>query len=371
MGGITKGLHSNNLYSMKVLFSGGGTLGPVTPLLAMWDVIHEAHPEARAIWVGTAHGPEKVLVEKNDMLFFPIPSGKLRRYFSPLNIIDLFKIMGGLFASFRLLLSERPDICISAGGFTSVPVHWAAWWLGIPTWIHQQDVVVGLSNRLMARSATQITTALEASTSQFSQKKTIWLGNPIRRDVFAGSKENAIERFHLDSSLPLVFVTGGGTGSQRVNQLIVEAVQHLKGHAQVVHLTGRERPQELVERAVKHFDYYHIFPFFTDEMKDAYAAADIVISRGGFGTISEIAALGKPSILIPKPGHQEHNVAYLAKTNAAVIVDEDTADGNFLAKKIRELLEHKKERDELGKRLQALLPKAKGADILNIFETVI
>ena len=353
---------------MKVLFSGGGTLGPVTPLLAMWDVIHDAHPEATALWVGTKQGPEKELVEKKNMLFFTIPSGKLRRYLSPLNIIDAFKVMGAFFSALNLLISERPDVCISAGGFTSVPVHWAAWWLGIPTWIHQQDVVVGLSNKLMARSAKQITTALEASARLFPQKKTVWLGNPIRKEILSGSKETAVKQFHLDPLLPLIFVTGGGTGSQRVNQLVVEAVQHLKGFAQVIHLTGKDRPQELAQRAEKHVAYYHIFPFFTDEMKDVYAAADIIISRGGFGTITEIAALGKPAILIPKPGHQEHNVDYLAKANAAIIVNETTADGNFLAKKIRELLESPLQQKELSAQIQALLPRAEEQSILDVFE---
>jgi len=356
---------------MKVLFSGGGTLGPVTPLLAIWDVVKEAHPEAKAVWVGTKNGPEKALVEKKDMLFFTIPSSKLRRYFSPLNIVDGFKMIGAFFAALNLLLHERPDVCISAGGFTSVPVHWAAWWLGIPTWIHQQDVVVGLSNKLMARSAKQITTALEASATLFPAKKTTWLGNPIRKEILSGSKEHAMKQFDLNPELPLVFVTGGGTGSQRVNQLVVEAVQHLKGFAQVIHLTGKERPQELVQRAVKHFDYYQIFPFFTDEMKDVYAAADIIISRGGFGTITEIAALGKPAILIPKPGHQEQNVAYLSKAKAAIIVNETTADGNFLAKTIRELLDSPKEQKELSENIRALLPRAEEGKILEVFEKIV
>jgi UDP-N-acetylglucosamine--N-acetylmuramyl-(pentapeptide) pyrophosphoryl-undecaprenol N-acetylglucosamine transferase len=356
---------------MKVLFSGGGTLGPVTPLLAVWDIVKDAHPEATAIWVGTKTGPEKVLVEEKEMLFFSIPSGKLRRYLSPLNLIDLGKLIGGFFASLRLLISERPDVCISAGGFTSVPVHFAAWLIGIPTWIHQQDVVVGLSNRIMAPLAKQVTTALESSTSQFSKKKTSWLGNPIRKDILTGSKERAIELFHLDSDLPVVFVTGGGTGSQRVNQLVVEAVQHLETHAQVIHLTGRERPQELVMRAVKHFDHYQIHQFFTDEMKDAYAAADVVISRGGFGTISEIAALDKPAILIPKPGHQEQNVQFLAKSNAIVVVDENTADGNFLAKKIRELVYSEKKMYQLGEAIGKLLPPAKDEKVLKVYEMLI
>jgi UDP-N-acetylglucosamine--N-acetylmuramyl-(pentapeptide) pyrophosphoryl-undecaprenol N-acetylglucosamine transferase len=337
----------------------------------MWDMIHESYPDATALWVGTKTGPEKALVESRQMLFFTIPSGKIRRYVSPLNILDLFKFVGGFFSSLQLLLSERPDVCISAGGYTSVPVHFAAWVLGIPTWIHQQDVIVGLSNKLMAPLATKITTALEASTTQFSKKKTVWLGNPIRTELLQGSKERARTIFNLNPDLPVVFVTGGGTGSQRVNQLVVEAVQHLKGFAQVIHLTGKERPQELAVRAEKHFDYYQIHQFFTDEMKDAYAVADIVISRGGFGTITEIAALAKPAILIPKPGHQEQNVQYLSKADAVIVVDENTADGNFLAKKIRELLENSRKREALSQAISALLPPATSEDILNIFKSLV
>lgn len=355
---------------MKVLFSGGGTLGPVTPLLAIWDVILEDQPEASAVWVGTKKGPERRLVEEQGILFFSIPSGKLRRYLSPMNIIDIGKIIGGFFVSLKLLLSEKPNVCISAGGFTSVPVHFAAWLLGIPTWIHQQDAVPGLSNRVMAPLAKTVTTALKSSVNDFSAKKTTWLGNPIRNDVLQGSEEEAKQLFHLDPNLPVVFVTGGGTGSQRVNQLVVEAVQHLDGHAQVIHLTGRDRPQELVTRAEKHFSYYQVHQFFSDEMKHAYAAADVVISRGGFGTISEIAALGKPSILIPKPGHQDMNVKYLAKHNAALVLDERTGDGNLLARMIRELLENEVNRKQLGGAIRELLPPAQAQQMLSIFKSL-
>lgn len=356
---------------MKILFSGGGTLGPVTPLLAIWDMVKEEYPDATVLWVGTKKGPEKVLVEGKGILFFTIPSGKLRRYFSPMNLIDIGKIIGGFFVSLRLLLSEKPDVCISAGGFTSVPVHFAAWILGIPTWIHQQDVVPGLSNRVMAPLASKITTSLKAGTKHFSKKKTAWLGNPIRKDILEGSRERALKAFDLNPDIPVVFVTGGGTGSQRVNQLVVEAVQHLDGHAQVIHLTGKERPQELVMRAVKHFDYYQIHQFFSDEMKDAYAVADVIISRGGFGTISEIAALGKPSILIPKPGHQEMNVQFLAKANASIILDERTSDGNLLAKTIRELLASDMNKTKLGESIQTLLPPAKKEEVLDILKELL
>ena len=154
--------------NMKILFSGGGTLGPVTPLLAIHDMVTEAHPNATFFWLGNKLGPEKMTIEKFDIPFHTISSGKLRRYISFWNVIDIIRIIIGFFQSIKILWKEKPDVCISAGGFVSVPVHAAAWLLGIPTWVHQQDVVIGLANKLMAPSARVITTALEMHLNYFS-----------------------------------------------------------------------------------------------------------------------------------------------------------------------------------------------------------
>ncbi|MBI5222011.1 MAG: UDP-N-acetylglucosamine--N-acetylmuramyl-(pentapeptide) pyrophosphoryl-undecaprenol N-acetylglucosamine transferase, partial [Candidatus Magasanikbacteria bacterium] len=287
---------------MKIIFSGGGTLGPVTPLLAIQDIIKRNFPDAEFVWVGTKSGPEKELVEKAGIKFITIASGKLRRYISFWNIADIFRIFIGLFQSVKIIWRENPNFCISAGGFISVPVHWAAWLSGVPAWVHQQDVVVGLSNKLMAPFAAVITTTLAGNVRKFNKRKTFWLGNPVRREVLAGNRERAFQRFNLTAGLPVVFATGGGTGSMRVNQLIIRAVPELKGICQIIHLSGKERPQELVDRAVQHFsEFYQVHQFFSEAMADAYAVADLVISRGGFGTITEVAALSKPAILIPKP----------------------------------------------------------------------
>ena len=130
---------------MKVVFSGGGTLGPVTPLLAIKQIIQEEFPETSFVWLGTKNGPEKILVEKENILFSVLNTGKFRRYISFWNIIDIFKIIGAFFHSLYFIWREEPDVCISAGGFTSVPLHWAAWIFGVPTWVHQQDVKVGMA----------------------------------------------------------------------------------------------------------------------------------------------------------------------------------------------------------------------------------
>lgn len=356
---------------MKILFSGGGTLGPVTPLIAMKEIIAEGYPDAQFVWIGTKQGPEKELIEKSGISFYSISSGKLRRYVSVLNILDLFFILKGFVQASIQLIKEKPDACISAGGFVSVPVHFAAWFLGIPTWVHQQDVQVGLANKLMARIAKKITTAQERGAQNFGNKKAFLLGNPIRNNIFSGSRERAITRFGLSGNLPVVFATGGGTGSLRVNQLIAESLPYLEGVAEVIHLSGKERPQELVQRAEQQFSFYHHYQFFTDEMKDAYAVADIVISRGGFGTMSELAALKKPSIFIPKPGHQEENVAFLKQGSAAIVMNEQLATGVELADTIRRLLVDEEERKNLGNTMYELLPTAKKDEILRLVKELL
>ncbi len=359
------------MQKLKIILSGGYTLGPVTPLLAVYDVIKKHYPDAEFLWVGTKKGPEKKLIEEKGIKFISLTSGKVRRYISIWNFIDIFRIIIGFFQSLKLVSKENPTLCISAGGYVSVPLHWAAWLFGVSTWIHQQDVQVGMSNKLMSGCAKIITTALESNVKKFNKKKVIWLGNPIREEILKGNVKKGFKDFNLNPKVPVIFATGGGTGSMRVNQLIIESIQHLKGHAQVIHLSGKERPQELVERAVKHFDYYQVYQFFTHEMAQAYAVSDIVISRGGFGTLTEIAALGKVAIIIPKPGHQELNVKFLAKAGAVILLDENMTDGNYLAKVIRELLGDEIQMKQLANKLKEMMPLASGESILEVVEKLI
>src|SRR3989344_4672823 len=157
---------------MKIVLSGGGTLGPVVPLLAVREACLARHHDAEFIWVGTKHGPEKELVEKSGLSFFTIGAGKWRRYFSFLNIFDLFKIIIAFWQSLFFLWQEKPGLIISCGGFVSVPLHWAAAVLNIPAWVHQQDVRVGLANKLMFPFAKKITTALAETAKLLPPQKT-------------------------------------------------------------------------------------------------------------------------------------------------------------------------------------------------------
>ncbi len=350
----------------KIVFSGGGTLGPVTPLLAVAQAYREKYPDTEFVWVGTANGPERELVEKNNIKFVTLTAGKWRRYFSLWNIFDIGRFMVGFFEAIIFIIREKPALLISAGGYVSVPLHWAGTMFGVPQWIHQQDFQVGLANRLMSKTAKLITVALKKNLSAFSIKKTVWLGNPVRPELYKGDKLSAKQKFGIKSDLPVVLAMGGGTGSLKVNQMVVETIQHLTGICEIIHLSGRERPQELVDHAAKYFDHYHHYQFLNEEMADAYALSDVVISRGGFGSISEIAALKKPAILIPKPGHQFDNVKFIADDQAAIFIDERTADGLYLARIIKELLNSEIEKKQMANRLNALMPPAENSALVDI-----
>lgn len=349
---------------MKILFSGGGTLGPVTPLLALYENIKDT-PGIRCIWVGTENGPEEILVNRSGIPFLTLPASKLRRYFSLQTILDVFVFVQAFFYALFLLRREKPDLCISAGGYVSVPLHFAARMLGIATWIHQQDVDVGLANRLMAPAATLITVALPQSLAFFPKDKTRMLGNPVRPSIFAGTKNAALQKFGLDENLPVIFATGGGTGSEKINVLIAQVALELDDSCQIIHLTGKERKTLDPDRPLKH---YHTFEFLDKDMADAYAASDIVICRGGFGTLSELAALQKAAIVIPKSGHQEENVKFCADQGGVISVNENLVTALELADKIRGLIDHPENRTELGKRLAFCIPTASQEAIFDCFK---
>lgn len=358
---------------MKILFSGGGTLGPVTPLLAIKEVIEhsEKTKDFDFVWLGTKNGPEKYFLKNYNIKYRIICSGKFRRYLSLWNVVDIFKIIFAFFQSLFILFKENPSVCISAGGFVSVPIHLAAWFLGIPTWIHQQDYKIGLANKIMSFFASSISTSLEEHLSLLNKKKTIWLGSPVREEIFEGKKDIAQKIFNLNKNLPVIFITGGGTGSLRINQLVTEAIPHLKGLAQIIHLSGIEREQEKLKNTEKLYDFYHVYQFFSKEMKHAYAIADIIISRGGFGTLTEISALKKVALIIPKPGHQEENVKFLEKAGAVIFFDERMNSGLNLAKEIEKLLSNDIQKNNMKEQLNKKLPLAKKEVIIQILNKLL
>lgn len=355
---------------MKIMFSGGGTLGPVVPLLAIAEIYKKHDPNVELFWVGTQRGPEKDLIARYNIPFFTIISGKLRRYVSFWNILDIFKIIFGFFQSLFLLWQKKPDVIITAGGFVSVPLHFAAAALGIPAWVHQQDAQVGLANKIMSYTAKKITTALRDTQSAFAEHKTEWLGNPVR-DLSVQDKKQSWQKFGIPEGAPVILAMGGGTGSNSINKLIIEALPAWPRDWHVIHLVGKERPRELQENATKVFPNYHVYQFLADEMKDAYALASVVVARAGFASITELAALGKACIFVPMAGtHQEANTKLLVSNKAAIVLDEQVDNGLKLARIVADLIELHETREYLGKRLQTVLPPAAPGRVVDIIQAI-
>lgn len=335
-----------------IVMCGGGTLGPVTPLLAVASEIRRSSLGTKIVWVGTHAGPERAIVEQAGYAFHSVSSGKFRRYFSFANVIDVFRIKLGFFQAFALLGRLHPDAVVSAGGFVAVPVVWAAWLRRIPVHVHQQDPIPGLANRLSVRFAASVSVALERSVADFaplvsgtatSKGSPVWTGNPVRVEVLAGSRSAAMKAFGLEVGVPTVLVLGGGTGAAGLNALVAGALSTIVTKAQVIHSTGIGKKVDVASPR------YHQYEIITTDMPHALAVADVVVTRAGMGTLSELAALGKPTIIVPMPAsHQDANARLFAKAGAAFMLDERATDSAAFAGAILGLLADANKRTELS-----------------------
>jgi len=340
-----------NKTSMNIFLSGGGTIGSVSPLLAIYQHIAARNSEVKFVWVGTRNGPEQKIVASYNLEFEPIFAGKLRRYASLANLIDPIFILFGFFQSLLLIARYRPAIILSAGGFVSVPLVFAGWLLRVPALIHQQDVEPGLANKLMAPFAKIIPVTFSESKPAFPAKKTRVTGNPVRADILTGDRQEAIGYFSLEPDIPTVLVIGGGTGATTVNKLVVDSLDELVIFCQVIHLTGGRMDQIVTHRR------YHGFEFLTDELKHAYAAADLVVSRAGMSALTELAMLGKPTIVIPiSESHQESNASAFLKNNAVVLMREQKLTASQFAQAIEGLLGDPATLRNLSRNIRSVLP---------------
>lgn len=334
---------------MRILLTGGGTLGPVTPLLAL---AQEFKKENASIvgFIGTRCGPEKNLVEKSGIKFFAIASGKLRRYFDLRTVAVPFFILIGFVQSLILLAKLKPTIVVSASGYVGVPVLAAAWVLRIPSITHQQDVRPSLANQLVKLFVKKITVTFEASLNIFG-KKAVHTGNPIRAELLSGNASRARVEFGLEENISTVLILGGGTGSVFINNLVEKSLSELTMFCQIIHSTGKGKIKP------GSMNRYHAVELLTDNLADAFAVADLVITRAGMATISELSVLGKPAIIIPLAGtHQEDNAKLLGDRNAAVVLSQNGLIATEFVKKIKELLDDHVRRSYLSSEIKKINP---------------
>ena len=338
--------------TVTAAFTGGGTGGHIYPGLAVADSLRSVCAkngiQVKICWIGNNSGMDKNIVEKNIGLggtksadvFYGIPSGKLRRYFSLRNFFDLFKILGGCIASFFILLKIKPVFLFSKGGFVSVPPCFAAKLLGIPVFTHECDFTPGLATKINSRFADKIFISYKETAAYLNSSaaaKTIVTGNPVRPVFYHASSERGRRFAGISGDKPVLLVIGGSLGARQINELVEKNLERLCKNFTVIHQTGiKNAASEPAEHSEEVKKNYRPFPFIYDEMPDVIAASDIVLSRAGANSIWECSVSGKPMILIPlcgsgTRGDQEDNAAYFEKCGAAVVLSrESVTDENLL-----------------------------------------
>lgn len=347
---------------MKIFFTGGGTGGHIFPIIAIAREIRKILPpqKVKLYFIGPKDNFSNNLSQEGIKPIF-ILSGKLRRYADPVsllrNFFDIFiKIPLGIIQSFIYILFFGPDLIFSKGGFGSFPAIIAAKFLFVPIFLHESDSVPGLANRILARLATEIFVSFPG-TPYFPSKKVVLVGNPIRTELTEGKYEEAKSFFGLSGLKPVILILGGSQGAQRINDKILEVLPGLLKNFEAIHQCGEKNFESVrAEAAVmvnkEALKFYHPFPFLEEkELKLAYAAADFIISRAGSGVIFEIAALGKPSILIPLPEsaqeHQVRNAYIFAKNGASFVIEEENFTSHFFLERIKYFFEDPKKMEKM------------------------
>lgn len=259
-------------------------------------VIEELKSKADILYIGSKNGPERAIIEKLSIKFSAISCGKLRRYFSWDNAKDAFRIPVGMFQAYKILKEFRPDVIFSKGGYVSFPVIVAAFFLKIPTIIHESDVHPGLANRMSFPFAKKILVSFEESFKYLKKqsRKVELIAPPIRKFLFTGSKEAGLKFTGLNNYRPVILVMGGSLGAGQINDLVRDSLDELLKQFQVVHITGRGHLDIGV-----HKTGYVQYEFLDQQLADVYAMSELVISRAGANSLFEIAALGKKAIIIP------------------------------------------------------------------------
>ncbi len=361
---------------MKILFTGGGTGGHIVPILAIVREMRklQGSPSASSglqlFYIGPKDDFNELLLSQEGIEVFTILAGKMRRYggiqtiFQ--NFVDiLFKTPVGIIQAFFKVFFLAPDVMFSKGGYGAIPATIAGWLLRVPVFLHESDSVPGLANRIAASFALKIFVSFP-NTQKFQIRKTILTGNPIRKEILTGSKEEAAQVFHLAGGKPVLLILGGSQGAQKINDVVLLLVNDALNNFEIIHQTGEKNFLQVKAEAKTviaplNEKYYHPVSFLKEtELRHAYAVADFIVNRAGSGSIFEIAALGKPSILIPLAGaaqnHQVENAYAYAKEGAAVVLEEANLTPHFFLEKLRSLFENPQ---ELAKMSQAALAFSK------------
>lgn len=342
---------------MKILFTGGGTGGHIIPIIALSREIRKLQEDVIFSYVGPKDGFAKIFFEQEDIPITNIYAGKIRRYGDVKStILTVFGLLFltpiGIIQSFIKIFIFSPDIVFSKGGYGAIPTSIAAWMLRVPIFLHESDVTPGIANRVIGHFAHRIFVAFKG-TKSFPKAKMDVVGNPVRKEILSGNEKEAIKIFKIRSKKPVVAILGGSQGSVRLNDMLLSILDTLLSDFEIVHQTGDKNFKQVVKEAKvvvskENLQYYHPIPFLKEtELRHLYSLSDFIVNRAGSGSIFEIAALGKPSILIPLPeaaqNHQAQNAYEYGKTGAAIILEEANLTPHFFLERLKFLFSSPKE----------------------------
>lgn len=337
--------------SIKIVLTGGGTAGHVTPNLALIEALE---PEDWQIdYIGSVNGVEKNIIEQTQVPFHAIETGKLRRYFSWQNFLDPLRIVYGIWQAFWLLRRLNTEIVFSKGGFVAFPVVLAAWLNRIPVVAHESDITPGLANRLSFPFVNKICVNFAKAKGYFKQQSKVEVtGTPIRKRLFKGQRARGLNYCGFNADKPCLMVIGGSLGAQAINQQIRAALPVLNQDFQVIHICGKGK----IDPSLVNQPGYFQLEYVDEELGDLFAASSLVISRAGANALCEILALQKPHVLIPLPakasrGDQLHNAEYFNEQGISVVILEENLHQETLLAAIQKVQAHQ---DEIIQKIQAL-----------------
>ena len=361
----------------RIIISGGGTGGHIYPAIAIARAWNEKYPESEILFVGAEGRMEMQKVPEAGYKIEGLKIAGLQRKLTLENLSFPFKVLGSLQKARKLIKNFSPDLVVGVGGYASGPVLFAAQRKGLPTLIQEQNSYAGLTNKLLAKNASAICVAYPEMGRYFPAAKIRYTGNPVRKDILsvADKKVQAIAHFGLNPDLPVVLSIGGSLGAKTLNQALLHSMVDFadKGY-QVLWQTGKFYHEEVIQQVNKS-GLKGTYPMeFIKDIDLAYAAADLVISRSGALSVSELSLVGKPVIFIPSPNvaedHQTKNAMAYVSQNAALIINDGEAVEQ-LASSVHSLLNNQSKRDELSKAIKKLSKPEAARDIVKVMEELI
>lgn len=335
------------------------------PIIAVLREIKDIGDEERILdteffYMGPKTEGEEAL-DKEGAVIIHISSGKMRRYFSLSNVSDFLKTAIGIVQAFWKIFLIMPDVVFSKGGYGSFPVLLAARVYRLPVIIHESDTVPGKVNRWAAKFAKRTAVSFEKTVEAFPPEKVAVTGNPIRKRLLGGNLGEAREEFKVFSGKPVLFVIGGSQGSETLNNIVLSILKEVVSRYEVIHQTGTRNYEDVYGQAriilAEKMDDYHPYPFLNEgELRSAYLLSSIVVSRAGASAIFEIAAWGKPAIMVPlknsAQNHQRDNAYEYARTGAAVVIEEANLTPHLLLHEVDKVLSDKDKMKRMGEAAQ-------------------